>query len=61
MTTDRAEGLRTAPEVADALGIEAKALRAWLRDTYKRADDDHGARWYLTRDMVEAAQRRFDR
>jgi hypothetical protein len=61
MTADREERLRTAPDVAGSLGIEARALRAWLRDTYMRAEDDHGARWYLTRDMVEAAQRRFDR
>jgi len=61
MTADRAERLRTAPEVAAALGIDARTLRAWLRETYQRADDDHGARWYLTRDMVEAAQGQFDR
>lgn len=61
MTAPRAEQLRTAPEVANALGIEARALRAWLRDTYKRADDDRGARWYLRRDMVDAAQRHFRR
>jgi len=61
MAADRAEHLRTAPEVADSLGIDARTLRAWLRETYKRADDDHGARWYLTRDMVDAAERQFGR
>lgn len=61
MTADQVERLRTAPEVADSLGIEARAPRTWLRVTYKRADDEHGARWYLTRDMVAAAQRHFDR
>ena len=60
MTADRAEHLRTAPEVAGSLGIDARTLRAWLRETYKRVDDDHGAQ-YLTRDMVNAAERRFCR
>lgn len=46
-------------DLARELGVTGRTLRGWLRTTYPRGAVDHGARWLLTAEQVEAARRRF--
>lgn len=49
----------TPPELARELGIDAKTLRQWLRDTFTRTAHEKNARWHLTPEQVRAARGRF--
>jgi hypothetical protein len=46
-------------DLATKWAISGKELRDWLRKTYPRDAQDHGANWYLTHEQVEKARRRF--
>lgn len=49
----------TPDELARDLGIDAKALRQWLRVNYPRRDDEWHTRWHLTPEMIQAARAHF--
>ena len=51
----------TADELAQELGISAKTLRAWLRRTGARTEAEHGRRWVLDQEQIEAARAQFER
>lgn len=46
-------------DLARQLGIDPKALRAWLRRTFPRSAVDHNSRWALSPEQVAAARSRF--
>jgi hypothetical protein len=47
-------------DLADALGIDGRRLRAWLRQTYPRPRREHGSSWMLTDEQIAAAKVRFE-
>lgn len=49
----------TPSDLAAELGLEAKALRAWLRRTYPRSASEHGSRHDLSPEQVAAARERW--
>ena len=49
----------TPKELAKALGVSDKTLRAWLRKTYPRHSVQKGDWWYLTEDQIRAAKIKF--
>lgn len=49
----------TPEELAAELGVSGKSLRAWLRSEVPRSDVEHGQRWELSRETVQAARAKF--
>src|SRR5207302_7937506 len=43
-------------DLARDLGISGKTLRGWLRGQFPRSQTEHGQRWTLTEEQVQAAQ-----
>ena len=48
-----------AKEAAKLVGVDPKALRAWLRREYPRSPNDAGQRWHVEPHMVAAARVHF--
>jgi len=51
------EGVYRPEELAARLGLDGRRVRGFLRETFPRADAEHGTAWYLT---PEQAQRVLD-
>ena len=49
------------PELAQALGSDAKVMRAWMRSQGWRSGVDHGRPWSLTADQVAILTAKYDR
>lgn len=49
----------TPKELADALGISPKVLRAWLRKEYPRTAEAKNTSWVITANVAAAAKKAF--
>lgn len=54
------EGVTTPEDLAVALGVTGRRLRAWLRQEFPRSPAEHGTRWHLDEHMVRRAMNHFD-
>lgn len=51
----------TPRELGQAIGVDPKRIRAWLREIAARSDVEHGQPWHLGPDLIAATCRRFER